>query len=177
MSKRITLDNLKTFLTQLKTHITDPIINDVSTLTTKVRNAENNIITANSNISSVQQALNDKASNTHNHDSVYVKKDGSTPIINPLQLKHGSYVLQTTRVDGIYNFVAEIRILAPYQNRPIKLEIESKGHTTICTCYIQFQKNNSTNDPDIECFGYTGFSTDYSSYLHLKKIDTITWNL
>ena len=62
MSKRITLDNLKTFLTQLKTHITDPIINDVSTLTTKVRNAENNIITANSNISSVQQALNDKVS-------------------------------------------------------------------------------------------------------------------
>ena len=64
MSKRITLDNLKTFLTQLKTHITDPIINDVSTLTTKVRNAENNIITANSNISSVQQALNDKVSKT-----------------------------------------------------------------------------------------------------------------
>ena len=64
MSKRITLDNLKTFLTQLKTHITDPIINDVSTLTTKVRNAENNIITANSNISSVQQSLNDKVSKT-----------------------------------------------------------------------------------------------------------------
>ena len=62
MSKRITLDNLKTFLTQLKTHITDPIANDVSTLTTKVRNAENNIITANSNISSVQQSLNDKVS-------------------------------------------------------------------------------------------------------------------
>ena len=62
MSKRINLDNLKTFLRQLKTHITDPIINDVSTLTTKVRNAENNIITANSNISSVQQALNDKVS-------------------------------------------------------------------------------------------------------------------
>ena len=64
MSKRITLDNLKTFLTQLKTHITDPIKNDVSTLTTKVRNAENNIITANSNISSVQQSLNDKVSKT-----------------------------------------------------------------------------------------------------------------
>ena len=56
MSKRITLDNLKTFLTQLKTHITDPIANDVSTLNTKVRNAENNIITANANMSSVQQA-------------------------------------------------------------------------------------------------------------------------
>ena len=66
MSKRITLDNLKTFLTQLKTHITDPIINDVSTLTTKVRNAENNIITANSNISSVQQALNNKADKVKN---------------------------------------------------------------------------------------------------------------
>ena len=64
MSKRITLNNLKTFLTQLKTHITDPIINDVSTLNTKVRNAENNIITANSNISSGQQALNDKVSKT-----------------------------------------------------------------------------------------------------------------
>ena len=64
MSKRITLDNLKTFLTQLKTNITDPIKNDVSTLTTKVRNAENNIITANSNISSVQQALNDKVNKT-----------------------------------------------------------------------------------------------------------------
>ena len=64
MSKRITLDNLKTFLTQLKTHITDPIINDVSTLTTKVRNAENNIITANSNISNIQQTLNDKVSKT-----------------------------------------------------------------------------------------------------------------
>ena len=62
MSKRINLDNLKTFLRQLKTHITDPIANDVSTLTTKVRNAENNIQTANSNISSVQQALNDKVS-------------------------------------------------------------------------------------------------------------------
>ena len=62
MSKRITLDNLKTFLTQVKTHITDAIKNDVSTLSTKVRNAENNIITANSNISSVQQALNDKVS-------------------------------------------------------------------------------------------------------------------
>ena len=64
MSKRITLDNLKTFLTQLKTNITDPITNDVSTLSVKVRNAENNIITANSNISSVQQALNDKVSKT-----------------------------------------------------------------------------------------------------------------
>ena len=62
MSKRITLDNLKTFLTQLKTHIINPITNDVSTLSVKVRNAENNIITANSNISSVQQALNDKIS-------------------------------------------------------------------------------------------------------------------
>ena len=69
MSKRITLDNLKTFLTQLKTHITDPIKNDVSTLTTKVRNAENNIITANSNISSVQQALNDKINSKTNVQS------------------------------------------------------------------------------------------------------------
>ena len=69
MSKRITLDNLKTFLTQLKTHITDPITNDVSTLTTKVRNAENNIITANSNISSVQQALNDKINSKTNVQS------------------------------------------------------------------------------------------------------------
>ena len=68
MSKRINLDNLKTFLTQLKTHITDPIKNDVSTLSVKVRNAENNIITANSNISSVQQALNDKADKNHTHD-------------------------------------------------------------------------------------------------------------
>ena len=177
MSKRITLDNLKTFLTQLKTHITDPITNDVSTLTTKVRNAENNIITANSNISNVQQALNDKASNTHNHDSVYVKQNGSTPITSPLQLKQGSYVLQTNRVDGTYVFIAEIKILAPYQNRPIKLEIESKGHTTICTCYIQFQKNNSTNDPDIECFGYPSFSADYSLYLYLVKASTSTWNL
>ena len=59
MSKRINLDNLKTFLKQLKTHITDPIKNDVSTLNTKVHNAENNIETANSNISSVQQSLND----------------------------------------------------------------------------------------------------------------------
>ena len=64
MSKRINLDNLKTFLAQLKTNITDPIINDVSTLSVKVRNAENNIITANSNISSVQQALNDKVNKT-----------------------------------------------------------------------------------------------------------------
>ena len=62
MSKRITLDNLKTFLTQLKTNITDPIANDVSTLSVKVHNAENNILSANSNISSVQQALNDKVS-------------------------------------------------------------------------------------------------------------------
>lgn len=62
MSKRITLNNLKTFLTQLKTHITDPITNNVSTLTTKVRNAENNIISANSNISNIQQSLNDKVS-------------------------------------------------------------------------------------------------------------------
>ena len=76
MSKRITLDNLKTFLTQLKTHITDPIANDVSTLTTKVRNAENNIITANSNISSVQNALNDKADKNHNHN--YLSLSGGT---------------------------------------------------------------------------------------------------
>ena len=84
MSKRITLDNLKTFLTQLKTHITDPIKNDVSTLTTKVRNAENNIITANSNISSVQQALNDKADKNHNHtiadvDNLQTTLDGKAP--------------------------------------------------------------------------------------------------
>ena len=62
MSKSINLDNLKTFLRQLKTHITDPIKNDVSTLNTKVRNAESNIETANSNIRSVQQTLNDKVS-------------------------------------------------------------------------------------------------------------------
>ena len=176
MSKRITLDNLKTFLTQLKTHITDPIKNDVSTLNTKVRNAENNIITANSNISSVQQALNDKADKNHNHDSVYVKQDGSNPITSPLQLKQGSYVLQTNKVNGIYVFVAEIRIWAPYQNRPIKFEIVSRGHKTNCTCYIQF-KNHWTNDPDIESFGYTGFSTDYSLYLYMVKTDTSTWDL
>ena len=76
MSKRITLDNLKTFLTQLKTHITDPIKNDVSTLNTKVRNAENNIITANSNISSVQQALNNKADKNHTHN--YLSLNGGT---------------------------------------------------------------------------------------------------
>ena len=81
MSKRITLDNLKTFLTQLKTHITDPIINDVSTLTTKVRNAENNIITANSNISSVQQALNDKADKNHTHDTTKYTGVTWTPTI------------------------------------------------------------------------------------------------
>ena len=176
MSKRITLDNLKTFLRQLKTHITDPITNDVTTLTTKVRNAENNVETANSNIRSVQQSLNDKASSTHNHDSVYVKQDGSTPITSPLQLNQGSYVLQTTKVDGTYVFVAEIRIWAPYQNRPIKFEIESRGHKTNCTCYIQF-KNHWTNDPDIESFGYTSFSNDYSLYLYLIKTTTSTWNL
>ena len=76
MSKRITLDNLKTFLTQLKTHITDPITNDVSTLTTKVRNAESNIETANSNIRSVQQTLNDKADKNHTHD--YLSLSGGT---------------------------------------------------------------------------------------------------
>lgn len=69
MSKYVNLDNLKTFLTQLKTHITDPIINDVSTLSVKVRNAENNIITANSNISSVQQSLNDKINSKTNVQS------------------------------------------------------------------------------------------------------------
>lgn len=80
MSKRINLDNLKTFLTQLKTHITDPIKNDVSTLTTKVRNAENNIQTANSNISSVQQTLNNKVSK--NSKITFPNDVGITALLN-----------------------------------------------------------------------------------------------
>ena len=70
MSKYVNLDNLKTFLKQLKIHIINPITNDVSTLTTKVRNAENNIQTANSNISSVQNALNDIAT-TEDIESIF----------------------------------------------------------------------------------------------------------
>ena len=80
MSKYVNLDNLKTFLRQLKTHITDPIKNDVSTLTTKVRNAENNIQTANSNISSVQQALNDKVSK--NSKITFPNDVGITSLLN-----------------------------------------------------------------------------------------------
>ena len=80
MSKGINLDNLKTFLRQLKTHITDPIKNDVSTLNTKVSNAENNIITANSNISNVQQALNDKVSK--NSKITFPNDVGITSLLN-----------------------------------------------------------------------------------------------
>lgn len=80
MSKYVNLDNLKTFLRQLKTHITDPIVNDVSTLTTKVRNAENNIQTANSNISSIQQTLNDKVSK--NSKITFPNDVGITSLLN-----------------------------------------------------------------------------------------------
>lgn len=80
MSKYVNLDNLKTFLRQLKTHITDPIANDVSTLTTKVRNAENNIQTANSNIANVQKELNNKV--TKNSKITFPNDVGITSLLN-----------------------------------------------------------------------------------------------
>lgn len=173
MSKRITLDNLKTFLTQLKTNITDPITNDVSTLTTKVRNAENNIITANSNISSVQQALKDKADKNHNHDSVYVKQDGSTPITSRQQLKMGSYVFESHAGDGTegYALIAEFKILRNYQNTPIKIELARRG-VLYSNITIQFTNTNSP-DPTLQNFVYEG--SDCMAYM--VKADTSTWNL
>lgn len=141
---------------------------------TRLTNLETDNTTNKSNITNLQKSLENKAEKTHNHDSVYVKQDGSTPITGPLQLNQGSYVLQTTKVDGTYVFVAEIKIWSTYQNRPIKFEIVTRGHKSDCTCYIQF-KNHWTNDPDIESFGYTSFSTDYS--LYLIKTATSTWNL
>lgn len=80
MSKRITLDNLKTFLTQLKTHITDPIESDITTLNVRIRNTENNIQTANSNIANVQKALNDIDKNKFAY-SVNAKKYINNPEI------------------------------------------------------------------------------------------------
>ena len=124
MSKRITLNNLKTFLTQLKTHITDPITNDVSTLTTKVRNAENNIISANSNISNIQQSLNDKADKSHKHTIADVTN------------------LQTT-----LDKKAPINYVSQFEGGAISSNFRKKivGTTNECGFVKSFRKNDSTD--------------------------------
>ena len=124
MSKRINLDNLKTFLRQLKTNIINPIINDVSTLTTKVRNAENNIQTANSNISNIQQALNDKADKNHVHTIADVTN------------------LQTT-----LDKKAPINYLSQFEGGAISSNFRKKlvGTTDMYGFAKSFRKNDSTD--------------------------------
>ena len=126
MSKRITLDNLKTFLTQLKTHITDPIANDVSTLTTKVRNAENNIITANSNISSVQQSLNDKANKKHNHTIADV-----TNLQNTLDSK-APKIYETKTISGAINSKFRTTLIGTGKTCGFTLPFRKDDNTDAC---------------------------------------------
>ena len=161
MSKRITLDNLKTFLTQLKTHITDPITNDVSTLTTKVRNAENNIITANSNISSVQQALNDKADKNHNHVTTKYSGVTWTPTIQVGTWSalcnitaYDSFILSITTNNGLQCGFDTFIVSTGYKSARI-YQLGNNGYTLNSSYQLRLVKNSD--------FAYTlEIKNDYS---------------
>ena len=126
-----------------------------------------------SDITSLQSTLDGKASSTHNHDSVYVKQDGSTPITSRQQLKMGSYVFEAHAGNGTegYALVAEFKILRNYQNTPIKIELARRG-VLYSNITIQF-RNTDSPDPTLQNFVYEG--SDCMAYM--VKADTSTWNL
>ena len=124
-------------------------------------------------ITNLQTTLDGKASSTHNHDSVYVKQDGSTPITSRQQLKMGSYVFEAHAGNGTegYALVAEFKISKNYQNTPIKIELARRG-VLYSNITIQF-RNTDSPDPTLQNFVYEG--SDCMAYM--VKVDTSTWNL
>ena len=145
------------------------ILSRILKLNKKLDSHKHNI----SDVNNLQTTLDSKASSTHNHDSVYVKQDGSTPITSRQQLKMGSYVFEAHAGNGTegYALVAEFKISKNYQNSPIKIELARRG-VLYSNITIQF-RNTDSPDPTLQNFVYEG--SDCMAYL--VKADTSTWNL
>ena len=128
-----------------------------------------------SEITNLQTTLDGKASSTHNHDSVYVKQDGSTPITSRQQLKMGSYVFEAGGLgnSGGWMLIAEIKIKSTYINQPLKLDISGRGRHNSVILWILYE-GTPTRDPRLISFEHSNVK-GYQAYL--IKTATSTWNL
>lgn len=162
---RTRLTNLETDNTTNKSNITN-LQND---------KAEKNHNHAISNITNLQTTLDSKASSTHNHDSVYVKQDGSTPIIGRVQMPLGSYVHEAVGagISGNWMLIAEINIKSDNINQPLEFNIAGRNRQTSVTLWILFEATNGT-DPGLVSFKCNN-TKGYQAYL-VKKA-TSTWSL
>ena len=145
------------------------ILSRILKLNKKLDSHKHNI----SDVNNLQTTLDGKSPTSHNHDSVYVKQDGSTPITSRQQLKMGSYVFEAHAGNGTegYALVAEFKISKNYQNTPIKIELARRG-VLYSNITIQF-RNTDSPDPTLQNFVYEG--SDCMAYI--VKADTSTWNL
>ena len=162
---RTRLTNLETDNTTNKSNITN-LQND---------KAEKNHNHAISDITNLQTTLDSKASSTHNHDSVYVKQDGSTPIIERVQMPRGSYAHEAVGagISGNWMLIAEINIKSYNINQPLEFNIAGRNRQTSVTLWILFESINGT-DPALISFKYNN-AKGYQPYL-VKKA-TSTWSL
>ena len=162
---RTRLTNLETDNTTNKSNITN-LQND---------KAEKNHNHAISNITNLQTTLDSKASSTHNHDNIYVKQDGSTPIIERVQMPRGSYAYEAVGagISGNWMLIAEINIKSYNINQPLEFNIAGRNRQTSVTLWILFKSTDNT-DPGLISFKYNN-TKGYQAYL-VKKA-TSTWSL
>ena len=165
---RTRLTNLETDNTTNKSNIT----NLQKSLENKAEKAHNHTI---ADVTNLQTTLDSKASSIHNHDSVYVKQDGSTPIIGRVQMPLGSYVHEAVGagISGNWMLIAEINIKSYNINQPLEFNIAGRNRQTSVTLWILFESINGT-DPALISFKYNN-AKGYQPYL-VKKA-TSTWSL
>lgn len=142
---------------------------------TRLTNLETDNTTNKSNITNLQKSLENKAEKTHNHDSVYVKQDGSTPIIGRVQMPRGSYAHEAVGegISGNWMLVAEINIKSDNIDQPLEFNIAGRNRQTSVTLWILFEASDGT-DPVLISFKYNN-TKGYQAYL-VKKA-TSTWSL
>ena len=142
---------------------------------TRLTNLETDNTTNKSNITNLQKSLENKAEKNHTHDSVYVKQDGSTPIIERVQMPRGSYAHEAVGagISGNWMLIAEINIKSYNINQPLEFNIAGRNRQTSVTLWILFESINGT-DPALISFKYNN-AKGYQPYL-VKKA-TSTWSL
>ena len=165
---RTRLTNLETDNTTNKSNIT----NLQKSLENKAEKTHNHTI---KDVTNLQTTLDSKASSTHNHDSVYVKQDGSTPIIERVKMPRGSYAHEAVGagISGNWMLIAEINIKSDNINQPLEFNIVGRNRQTSVTLWILFEATDN-HDPALISFKCNN-TKKYQAYL-VKKA-TSTWSL
>ena len=172
VAKKDLLKEDRTRLTNLETDNTTNKSNITNLQNDKAEKTHNHAI---ADVTNLQTTLDSKASSTHNHDSVYVKQDGSTPIIGRVQMPLGSYVHEASGagISGNWMLIAEISIKSDNINQPLEFNIAGRNRQTSVTLWILFEATDGT-DPVLVSFKCNN-TKRYQAYL-VKKA-TSTWSL